>query len=76
MIAAVHRLDLLTMPHAVDPEQSRLRVEAGADALVAHMRLTTRRTIGARSVRTHDDCDCELAATAVAKSAWPDFMVL
>ena len=77
LIAAAHRLDLLTTPYAFDPEQSRLLAEAGADLVVAHMGLTTKGTIGARTARTLDDCVREVSAIAEAgKSARSDLLVL
>jgi predicted TIM-barrel enzyme len=76
-IAAAHQLDLLTTPYAFDPEQSRLLAGAGADIVVAHMGLTTKGSIGARTARTLDDCVREVAAIAEAgKSARPDLLVL
>ncbi len=77
LIAAAHRLDLLTTPYAFDPEQSRLLAEAGADIVVAHMGLTTKGTIGARTAKTLDDCVREVAAIAEAgKSTRADLLVL
>jgi predicted TIM-barrel enzyme len=77
LIAAAHRLDLLTTPYAFDPEQSRLLAEAGADIVVAHMGLTTKGSIGARTARTLDDCVRDVAAIAQAgKSARADLLVL
>lgn len=77
LIAAAHQLDLLTTPYAFDPDQSRRLAEAGADIVVAHMGLTTKGTIGARTARTLDDCAREVAAIAEAgKSARPDLLVL
>lgn len=77
MIAAAHRLDMLTTPYAFDPEQSRLMAEAGADIVVAHMGLTTKGTIGAKTARTLDDCVREVAAIADAgKSVRSDLLVL
>ncbi|MHB1559913.1 MAG: phosphoenolpyruvate hydrolase family protein [Isosphaeraceae bacterium] len=77
LIAAAHRLDMLTTPYAFDPEQSRLLAEAGADVVVAHMGLTTKGTIGAKTARTLDDCVHEVAAIADAgKSVRSDLLVL
>jgi predicted TIM-barrel enzyme len=77
LIAAAHQLDLLTTPYAFDPEQSRLLAEAGADVVVAHMGLTTKGTIGARTAKTLNDCVREVAEIADAgKSVRPDLLVL
>ncbi len=76
-IAAAHRLDLLTTPYAFDPEQARLLAEAGADIVVAHMGLTTKGSIGARTARSLEDCVREVAAIAErAKSVRDDVLVL
>jgi predicted TIM-barrel enzyme len=77
LIAAAHRLDLLTTPYAFDPEQSRLLADAGADVIVAHMGLTTKGSIGAKTARTLHDCVREVAAIAeAAKAARPGVLVL
>ena len=76
-IAAAHRLDLLTTPYAFDPEQSRLLAAAGADIVVAHMGLTTKGSIGAKTARTRDDCVREVTAIAqAAKAVRGDVLVL
>lgn len=56
MIRKAHELDLLTTPYVFDPDQARKMAEAGADILVAHMGLTTKGTIGAKTALTLDDC--------------------
>ena len=59
-----------TTPYAFDPDQSRLLAQAGADIVVAHMGLTTKGSIGAKTARTLDDCVREVTAIAEAgKSA-------
>ena len=76
-IAAAHQLDLLTTPYAFDKEQARLLAEAGADIIVAHMGLTTKGSIGARTAKTLDDCVREVAEIAdAAKSVREDLLVL
>ena len=76
-IAAAHELDLLTTPYAFDPEQARLLAEAGADIVVAHMGLTTKGSIGAKTARTLDDCVREVTEIAQAgKAARGDLLVL
>jgi len=76
-IAAAHELDLLTTPYAFDPEQSKLLAQAGADIVVAHMGLTTRGSIGARTAKTLDDCVQDVTAIAEAgKRARGDLLVL
>jgi predicted TIM-barrel enzyme len=77
LVAAAHQLDLLTTPYAFDSEQSRLLAEAGADIVVAHMGLTTKGSIGAKTARTLDDCVREVAEIAEAgKAARNDLLVL
>ncbi|GAA0443302.1 phosphoenolpyruvate hydrolase family protein [Virgibacillus salarius] len=56
MIKKAHELDMLTTPYVFDEEQARKMAEAGADILVAHMGLTTKGTIGAKTALTLDDC--------------------
>jgi predicted TIM-barrel enzyme len=76
-IAAAAQLDLLTTPYAFDATQARLLAEAGADIVVAHMGLTTRGSIGARTAKTLDDSIREICAIADAgKSARSDLLVL
>ena len=65
-IAAAHDLDLLTTPYAFDPGQARLLAAAGADIVVAHMGLTTKGSIGAKTARTLDDCVREVTEIAEA----------
>jgi predicted TIM-barrel enzyme len=68
-IAAAHELDLLTTPYAFDPGQARLMAEAGADIVVAHMGLTTKGSIGARTSKTLDSCLREITEIAQAAKA-------
>jgi predicted TIM-barrel enzyme len=76
-IAAAHNLDLMTTPYVFDPEQSRLMAEAGADVVVAHMGLTTKGSIGARTAKSLDDCVRAVSEIAEAgKDARSDLLVL
>jgi len=54
MIRAASCLGLLTCPYVFDEEQARAMAAAGADVIVAHMGLTTKGTIGAKSAVTLD----------------------
>jgi predicted TIM-barrel enzyme len=56
MIAEAARQDLLTTAYAFTPEEGRAMAEAGADVVVAHMGLTTKGAIGARTALTLDAC--------------------
>jgi predicted TIM-barrel enzyme len=76
-IAAAHALDLLTTPYAFDPTQARQLTAAGADLVVAHMGLTTKGSIGAKTAKTLDDCVREVTAIAqAAKGVRGDVLVL
>ena len=56
MIRMARQMDLLTTPYVFSPGDAVKMAEAGADILVAHMGLTTKGTIGARTAKTLDDC--------------------
>lgn len=77
MIRKAHELDLLTCPYVFDPEQAKAMAEAGADILVAHMGLTTKGTIGAKTALTLEDCIVKINdIIAAGKSVNPDIMVI
>jgi len=76
-IGLARELDLLTTPYAFDPDQARRLTSAGADIIVAHMGLTTKGTIGARTAKSLDDCVEEVAAIVeAAKSTRDDVLTL
>jgi predicted TIM-barrel enzyme len=56
MIAQARSLELLTAAYCFTPEEAGAMAEAGADVVVAHMGLTTKGSIGARTALTLDDC--------------------
>lgn len=62
MVRKAHELDMLTCPYVFDPDQSKAMAEAGADVIVAHMGLTTKGTIGAKTALTLDDCVVKIKA--------------
>ncbi|WP_028544867.1 phosphoenolpyruvate hydrolase family protein [Paenibacillus taiwanensis] len=77
MIRTAHELDMLTTPYVFDPEQAKAMAAAGADILVAHMGLTTKGTIGAKTALTLDDCVEKIEAIIKAgKAVNPDIMVI
>lgn len=77
MIRKAHKLDMLTTPYVFDPQQARAMAKAGADILVAHMGLTTKGTIGAKTALTLDDCVEKIEAIIKAgKEVNPDIMVI
>ena len=77
MIRKAHELDMLTCPYVFDPDQARAMAEAGADILVAHMGLTTKGTIGAKTALTLDDCVIKIKDIIKAgREVNPDIMVI
>lgn len=62
MIGIAHELDLLTTPYVFTPEEAVEMAAAGADVLVAHMGLTTKGLIGAKTSRTLDEAAAEIQA--------------
>lgn len=77
MIRKAHELDLLTTPYVFDEEQAMKMAKAGADILVAHMGLTTKGTIGAKTALTLDDCAKRIQAIADAgRAVNPDILVI
>lgn len=77
MIRLAHELDMLTCPYVFDPEQAKSMAEAGADILVAHMGLTTKGTIGAKTALTLDDCIVKIKdIIAAGRAVRPDIMVI
>jgi predicted TIM-barrel enzyme len=77
MIRQAHELDLLTTPYVFDEETAIKMAKAGADILVAHMGLTTKGTIGAKTALTLDDCVKKVQAICDAgKSVNPDILVI
>ncbi|EDU37244.1 phosphoenolpyruvate hydrolase family protein [Clostridium sporogenes] len=77
MIRKAHELDMITTPYVFDPEQAKAMAEAGADILVAHMGLTTKGTIGAKTALTLDDCVKKIEDIIKAgREVNPDIMVI
>lgn len=77
MIRKAHELDLVTTPYVFDVDQAKKMAEAGADVLVAHMGLTTKGTIGAKTALTLDDCVEKIQTICDAgKAVNPDVMIL
>ncbi len=76
-IAVAHELDLLTTPYVFSPEDAVEMAKAGADVLVAHMGLTTKGTIGARTAKTLDESVAEIQAIHdAAKTVREDVLVI
>lgn len=77
MIRKASQLDMLTTPYVFDTEQAKKMAEAGADILVAHMGLTTKGTIGAKTALTLDDSVKRVQEICNAgKSVNPNIMVI
>ncbi len=62
MIGIAHELHLLTTPYVFNPDEAVEMAEAGADVLVAHMGLTTKGTIGAKTAKTLEEAVTEIQA--------------
>lgn len=76
-VAAARKLDLLTTPYAFNVDEARRMTEAGADIVVAHMGLTTKGAIGAKTAKTLEQSAQEVAAIAkVCKSIRPEVLML
>ncbi|NMA00981.1 MAG: phosphoenolpyruvate hydrolase family protein [Clostridia bacterium] len=77
MIRKAHELDLLTTPYVFNTEDAEKMARAGADILVAHMGLTTKGTIGAKTALTLEECVTRIQAIHDAgKAINPDIMVI
>jgi len=77
MIRKAHELDMLTCPYVFDPDQAKAMAEAGADMLVAHMGLTTKGTIGAKTALSLDECVTRIEAIVEAgRAVRPDIMCI
>ena len=77
MIRKAHELDMLTCPYVFTPDDAKAMAEAGADILVAHMGLTTKGTIGAKTALSLDDCVVKIREiVAAGRSVRSDIMVI
>jgi predicted TIM-barrel enzyme len=66
MIRTAHEMDLFTTPYAFNVDEAQAMARAGADVIVAHMGLTTKGGIGARTAKTLDQCAGDVQAIADA----------
>jgi len=77
MIRQARRLELLTCPYVFTPAEARSMTEAGADVLVAHMGLTTKGSIGAKTALTLQDAATRVQAIRDAGAAAnPEVLVI
>jgi len=77
MIGLAHGMDLLTTPYVFNAQDAIAMAKAGADILVAHMGLTTKGLVGAKTARTLDECVGEVQQIHdAAKSVRQDVLVI
>jgi predicted TIM-barrel enzyme len=77
MIALAHEMDLLTTPYAFNPDEARAMAQAGCDILVAHMGLTTKGSIGAKTALSLDESVTRVQAMAdAARKVNKDVLVI
>ena len=77
MIRTAHNLGMLTTPYAFDALEAEQMADAGADILVAHMGLTTKGTIGAKTALTLGDAAQKVQEIHdAAKSVNPGILVI
>ena len=65
-IKAARELDIFTTPYVFNVDEARRMTEAGADVVVAHMGLTTKGKIGAKTSKTMEECVIEIQKIAYA----------
>jgi predicted TIM-barrel enzyme len=76
-IRAAHELDLFTTPYVFNTDDAKAMTEAGADVVVAHMGLTTKGKIGAKTAKTLDACVSDIQQIVeVAKKINDEVIVL
>ncbi|MBD0381881.1 phosphoenolpyruvate hydrolase family protein [Paenibacillus sedimenti] len=77
MIRKAHELDLLTTPYVFNEEDAIAMAKAGADVLVAHVGLTTKGSIGAKTALTlEESADLTQRIYDAGKSINPDILVI
>lgn len=59
-VRAARALDMLTTPYVFNTHEAKLMTDAGADIIVAHMGLTTKGQIGAKTSKTMEACIFEI----------------
>lgn len=77
MIERAHDLEMLTCPYVFNEDEAKAMTRAGADLLIAHMGLTTKGTIGAKTAITLDESAARIQAIQEAAVAIrPEIVVL
>lgn len=77
MIRKAREMDLFTTPYAFNPAEAEQMTDAGADLVVAHMGLTTKGSIGAKTGKTLEESVAAIQAIAdAARAVNPQVIVL
>jgi predicted TIM-barrel enzyme len=77
MIAAARKLDLFTIVYVFQPHEAVMMAEAGADAIIAHMGVTTKGSTGAQTAMTLDEAAKKVQEICdSAKKVRPETLVL
>ena len=77
MVREARKLDLLTCPYVFDGDSAKAMARAGADVLVAHLGLTTKGSIGAKTALTLDESAARVQAMHdAARAVRSDIIVL
>ncbi|MHA1596863.1 MAG: phosphoenolpyruvate hydrolase family protein [Candidatus Asgardarchaeia archaeon] len=77
MIKIAHEENMLTTPYVFDEEDAKAMAEAGADIIVAHMGLTAKGTIGAKTTVTLEEAVERIKAIMeAAREVNPDIIFL
>ncbi len=77
MIAMARKLDMFTTPYVFNAAEAVEMTKAGADLVVAHMGLTTKGAIGAKTAKTLDQCVTEIQSIHdAAKAVRDDVLVI
>ena len=77
MIRTAYNLGMLTTPYAFNESEAEQMADAGADILVAHMGLTTKGSIGAKTALTLEESAKRVQAIHdAAKSVNPEILVI
>jgi len=76
-IGIARELDMFTSPYVFNEDEAKKMTEAGADLIVAHMGLTTKGSIGAKTALTLEQCVPQVQAIHdAAKSVRGDVLVI
>ncbi len=77
IVRLAREMDLLTTPYVFNLDEARAMMTAGADIVVAHMGCTSGGSIGAKSVKTLDNCVGRIQEIAdLCKELRDDVLVL